>query len=48
VYDYLLAHGVPDSQIVGEKGFGESKPIDTNDTAEGRQRNRRTELNVQH
>jgi OmpA-OmpF porin, OOP family len=47
VYDYLLAHGVPDSQIVGEKGFGKDKPIDTNDTAEGRQRNRRTELNVQ-
>ena len=47
VYDYLLSHGVPNSQISGERGFGESKPIDTNDTAEGRQRNRRTELNVQ-
>jgi len=47
VYEYLLSHGVPASQITGEKGFGKDKPIDTNDTAEGRQRNRRTELNVQ-
>ncbi len=47
VYEYLLSHGVPASQIVGEKGFGKDKPIDTNDTEQGRQRNRRTELNVQ-
>ncbi|TLY50280.1 MAG: OmpA family protein, partial [Gammaproteobacteria bacterium] len=47
VYEYLLSHGVPASQITGERGFGKTKPIDTNDTAEGRQRNRRTELNVQ-
>ena len=47
VYDYLLSHGVSSSQITGEKGFGKDHPIDTNDTAEGRQRNRRVELNVQ-
>jgi len=44
VYDYLISHGVSESQITGAKGFGESQPIDTNDTAEGRQRNRRVEL----
>ena len=44
VYEYLISHGVPESQITGHKGFGESQPIDTNDTAEGRQRNRRVEL----
>jgi OOP family OmpA-OmpF porin len=44
VYDYLIAHGVSDSQITGSKGFGESQPIATNDTAEGRQQNRRVEL----
>src|SRR5580765_797272 len=44
VYDYLIEHGVSDSQITGSKGFGESQPIATNDTAEGRQQNRRVEL----
>jgi len=48
VYDYLMSHGVPSSQISGEHGFGESQPIDTNDTAAGRQRNRRVELKVQN
>jgi OOP family OmpA-OmpF porin len=47
VYDYLTEHGVPGSQLDGPKGFGESQPIDTNDTAAGRQRNRRTELKVE-
>src|SRR5512146_336871 len=42
VYDYLIAHGIDASRLDGPKGFGESQPIDTNDTAEGRQRNRRT------
>jgi OOP family OmpA-OmpF porin len=47
VYDYLMAHGVSANQITGERGFGKDKPIDTNDTAAGRQRNRRVELNKQ-
>jgi OOP family OmpA-OmpF porin len=47
VYDYLIAHGIEASRLDGPKGFGKSKPIDTNATAEGRQRNRRTELNVE-
>ena len=48
VYDYLAEHGVASSQLDGPKGFGESQPIDTNDTAAGRQRNRRTELKVEN
>ena len=47
VNDYLLAHGVSASQITGVQGFGESQPIDTNATKEGRARNRRVELPVQ-
>ncbi len=47
VYDYLTEHGVPSSQLDGPKGFGKTQPIDTNDTAAGRQRNRRTELKVE-
>jgi OOP family OmpA-OmpF porin len=46
VYDYLTTHGVSASQISAVKGFGESQPIDTNATKEGRARNRRTELAV--
>jgi len=48
VYDYLTSNGIDASRLAGPNGFGESRPIDTNDTADGRARNRRTELNVQN
>lgn len=48
VYNYLTGKGIDAGRLVGPNGFGESRPIDTNDTAEGRARNRRTELNVQN
>jgi OmpA-OmpF porin, OOP family len=47
VYDYLTQHGIDASRLDGPKGFGKTQPIDTNDTAAGRQRNRRTELKVE-
>ena len=47
VYDYLTAHGIDASRLEGPIGHGEADPIDTNDTNEGRARNRRTELQVQ-
>ena len=45
VYDYLVAHGIDSSRMTW-KGYGETQPIATNDTAEGRAQNRRTELIV--
>lgn len=48
VYDYLVGKGIDASRMVGPTGYGEARPIDSNDTAEGRARNRRTELNVQN
>ena len=41
--NYLVSQGVPASQLTA-KGFGESSPIGDNKTAEGRAKNRRTQL----
>jgi outer membrane protein OmpA-like peptidoglycan-associated protein len=43
--DYLVSQGVPADSIVS-RGFGSTMPIGSNDTAEGRQSNRRVELVV--
>lgn len=40
---YLLSKGLEDSRIKAE-GFGETKPVADNATAEGKQKNRRTEF----
>jgi OOP family OmpA-OmpF porin len=48
VYDYLTSKGIDASRLVGPNGYGEARPIDTNETDEGRANNRRTELNVQN
>ncbi|HEY2460377.1 MAG TPA: OmpA family protein [Candidatus Acidoferrum sp.] len=45
VRDFLAEEGVPASSIAA-RGFGKSQPVAGNDTAEGRQRNRRVELVV--
>ncbi|MBI2396472.1 MAG: OmpA family protein [Xanthomonadales bacterium] len=44
VYEYLTGKGIAADRLSGPNGYGEAKPIDTNDTSEGRARNRRTEL----
>jgi len=45
VVDYLIGKGIPTARLTS-KGYGETKPIDTNDTDEGRQNNRRTEFKI--
>ena len=45
VRDFLAQQGVPGSSISAH-GFGKTQPVAGNDTAEGRQRNRRVELVV--
>lgn len=44
VYQFLTSKGIAADRLSGPNGYGEGKPIDTNDTSEGRARNRRTEL----
>ena len=45
VVKYLIYKGISSSRLIA-KGFGESNPIATNDTAEGREKNRRTEFRI--
>jgi outer membrane protein OmpA-like peptidoglycan-associated protein len=46
VRDYLILQGIIEMNSVPSKGFGKSHPVATNDTAAGRQLNRRVELIV--
>ncbi|MBX2941596.1 MAG: OmpA family protein [Cyclobacteriaceae bacterium] len=45
VVDYLISQGI-ESYRLSAQGYGETKPIDTNDTEEGRANNRRVEFTV--
>lgn len=45
VVDYIVSQGI-DAFRLAAHGYGESKPIDTNDTEEGRANNRRVECTV--
>lgn len=45
VRDFLAEEGVPESSMTAT-GFGKTQPVASNDTPEGRQRNRRVELVV--
>lgn len=45
VKEYLIKQGIPQDSIVSH-GYGEANPISSNDSAEGRQQNRRVELVV--
>lgn len=43
---YIKSKGISESRIITHTAFGESKPIATNDTSEGRLLNRRVELEI--
>jgi OmpA-OmpF porin, OOP family len=45
VRDYVAKKGVESGRVSGQ-GFGESKPIADNKTAQGRSKNRRVEIKV--
>lgn len=46
VRDYLINQGISGANLSPAKGFGKLQPVATNDTAAGRQSNRRVELIV--
>ncbi|MFB6305734.1 MAG: OmpA family protein [Flavobacteriales bacterium] len=45
VVDYLIKNGIDKNRLTA-KGFGEKKPIATNETEKGRAKNRRTEFKI--
>jgi len=45
VYNYLVEKGIDPDRLT-YKGYGETRPVATNNTAEGRARNRRTQIKI--
>jgi OOP family OmpA-OmpF porin len=45
VMNYLIEKGIPKENLQS-KGFGSEKPIATNDTEDGKEKNRRVEFNI--
>ena len=45
VMNYLISNGIASNRL-NAKGYGESKPLDSNDTREGKATNRRVEINL--
>jgi len=47
VRDYIVGSGIKSEHIIAARGFGESKPVADNETAAGRQVNRRVEIVIE-
>ena len=45
VRDYLIKHGIESKRVIA-KGYGETQPVASNETPDGRQQNRRTEVRI--
>jgi chemotaxis protein MotB len=48
VAEYLLRTTAVDPKKLSTMGFGEFRPLTSNDTAQGRRKNRRVEIIVSH
>jgi outer membrane protein OmpA-like peptidoglycan-associated protein len=46
VSDYLKSKGISDNRIIQQKALGKAKPVASNDTPEGRLKNRRVEFEI--
>ncbi|MBL7972761.1 MAG: OmpA family protein [Prolixibacteraceae bacterium] len=46
VVSYLISKGISEKRIIQQKAFGEAKPVASNDTPEGRLKNRRVEFEI--
>jgi len=46
VVTFLVSQGVPAANI-SAKGFGDTRPVASNDTPQGRAQNRRIEITIQ-
>jgi outer membrane protein OmpA-like peptidoglycan-associated protein/tetratricopeptide (TPR) repeat protein len=46
VQEYLVKNGLDPKRIIQVIGFGESKPVETNETDDGREHNRRVEFRI--
>jgi flagellar motor protein MotB len=46
VVTFLVSQGVPAASI-SAKGFGDTRPVASNDTPQGRAQNRRIEITIQ-
>ena len=44
VSDWFLEHGIPKERLDEPEGRGSNEPVDSNETEEGSQRNRRTDI----
>jgi OOP family OmpA-OmpF porin len=45
VMEYIISKGIPASRLASQ-GYGENKPVATNETDDGRQLNRRVEFTI--
>ena len=48
IREYFISKGIPASRISSVTGFGETKPVGSNDTEEGKALNRRVEIKAVH